>query len=267
MEDSAYLLFYLFVGVFVLVAAWERLRPRRRQAYPLMHRWFVNGTLLVLNTATIRLLLPASAVLASVFAEQRAWGLLNIVDMPLWFDLLLSVVILDLFRYWVHRALHQVPVLWRLHRIHHADPDYDLTTGLRFHPLEALLSGAVGLCLVVMLGAAPVAVLVSEAIAIVNGFFAHGNAGMSDRLDRCLRTLIVTPDMHRVHHSTDIVESNRNYSSVFSIWDRLFGSYVAQPGLGHAGMSIGLDDMPREDGLDLWTMLMAPFARKAKAGE
>ncbi len=234
-----------FLGVFALMALWEVAAPRRPRRFPRRQRWTANIGIVVLNTLVLRLLFPTAAVGMAVFATDGGWGLMNQLSWPFWLEVVLSLVLLDLVIYLQHVMVHAVPVLWRLHRVHHADPDYDLTTGARFHPIEILLSMVIKIATIAALGPPAVAVLVFEALLNGMAMFNHGNIELPAGIDRRLRWLVVTPDMHRVHHSIAPEETNSNFGFNLSLWDRLMGTYREQPRLGQLGMQIGvasLDD-------------------------
>ena len=250
-----------FFGIFVLVALWELARPRRRLAQPRWLRWYANLGLAALNTALVWLLVPLVPVALAVIAESRGWGLLNLVELPFWLEVALAVVVLDLTIYLQHVVFHAVPALWRLHRMHHADLDFDVTTGARFHPVEILVSLAIKLATVALIGAPAVAVLVFEILLNATSMFNHGNLRMPAWLDRVLRWIVVTPDMHRVHHSDIPAETDSNFGFNLPWWDRLFGTYRAQPYLGHEGMTIGLDRFRRREDLHLHRMLLQPLRK------
>jgi sterol desaturase/sphingolipid hydroxylase (fatty acid hydroxylase superfamily) len=229
-----------FVGVFALMAAWEVVAPRRALLHTRLQRWSANLGLVVFNTVLLRLLLPMAAVGFASLAAQRGWGLLNNIELPAWLALVLAVAAMD-FAIWLqHVMVHAVPVLWRLHQVHHADPDYDVTTGARFHPIEIILSMLIKFAVIAVLGAPAVAVLVFEVLLNATAMFNHGNVRLPAGLDAALRLLLVTPDMHRVHHSTDNAEANSNFGFNLSIWDRLFGTYRAQASLPQERMEIGV---------------------------
>ncbi len=232
----------LFLGGLVALGVLERLAPRRDLVLPRARRWAANLGLVVVNTVVLRLLLPLAAVGAAVLAAERGWGLFNVLDWPHGLEILLAVLLLDLAIYLQHVMFHAVPLLWRLHAVHHADRDFDITTGPRFHPAEILLSMGIKLTLVTALGAPAVAVLVFEALLGVLPVFNHSNVRLPATLDRWLRLVVVTPDMHRVHHSVRVAETNSNYGFNVPWWDRLMGTYRAQPEDGHEGMSIGLPE-------------------------
>jgi sterol desaturase/sphingolipid hydroxylase (fatty acid hydroxylase superfamily) len=231
----------VFITVFLLLAAGEALVPRRVRAVVRRGRWPTNMTLVVLNTLVIRIVLPMTAVGVAVIAEQRGWGLLHAVGpIPAVLAVAVAILLLDFAIYLQHVLFHAVPVLWRVHRIHHADIDVDVTTGSRFHPVEILLSMLIKLAAISALGASPMAVLLFETLLNVSSMFNHANLRFLPGLDRVLRLVVVTPDMHRVHHSASDVETNTNFGFTFPCWDHLCGTYRAQPAAGHEAMTVGL---------------------------
>jgi sterol desaturase/sphingolipid hydroxylase (fatty acid hydroxylase superfamily) len=229
-----------FFGVFLLIALWELKAPRRRLTVPKAGRWASNIGLVVLNSVVLRWLFPAAAIGVAAFAQQQGWGLLNYYPLPLGWAIVITVVVMDLVIYLQHVMVHAVPLLWRLHRVHHADLDYDLTTGARFHPLEIILSMLIKFATILLLGPPLAGVILFEVILNGMAMFNHGNIRLPLALDRVLRRLLVTPDMHRVHHSVEDDEANSNFGFSLSIWDRLFGTYRDQPRAGHEGMTIGI---------------------------
>ncbi len=253
------------LGVFTLMAVWELLAPRRSLTASKVVRWANNLGLAILNTAILRLLFPAAAVGVAMFTSAHGWGVLNHFAVPLPVAVVLSLVALDFIIYLQHVLMHAVPVLWRLHRVHHADPDYDVTTGSRFHPVEIVLSMLVKFSAIVVLGAPPLAVVIFEVILNTMSLFNHGNVRLRLGIDRVLRLVVVTPDMHRVHHSVEGNEANSNFSFNLSIWDRICGTYIDQPRKGHHAMTIGIDNY-REARLVSWLpgILALPFLGKAK---
>jgi sterol desaturase/sphingolipid hydroxylase (fatty acid hydroxylase superfamily) len=252
-----------FGGVFAAMALWEFLGPRREQAIGRAWRWPNNLGVVVVDTLLVRVLFPTTAVGLALLAEAHGFGLFNTLALPAWFAVLASVVILDFAIYLQHVLFHAVPALWRLHRMHHADLEFDVTTGLRFHPIEILLSMVIKLAAVAALGAPAVAVLVFEVLLNATSMFNHSNVRIPLGLDRILRWLVVTPDMHRVHHSILARETNSNFGFNLPWWDRLFGTYRAQPAAGHEAMTIGIEQFrdSRELGLD--RMLIQPFRNEA----
>jgi sterol desaturase/sphingolipid hydroxylase (fatty acid hydroxylase superfamily) len=248
-----------FGGVFAVMAIWEFVGPRRIQSIGRGWRWPNNLGVVVANTLFVRLVFPTTAVGLSLLAETRGWGLFNLMAFPAWVSVVSSVVILDLAIYLQHVLFHAVPSLWRLHRMHHADLEFDVTTGLRFHPIEILLSMVIKLTVVAALGAPALAVLIFEVLLNATSMFNHGNVRIPLSLDSVLRWIVVTPDMHRVHHSILSRETNSNFGFNLPWWDRLFGTYRAQPTAGHDGITIGIEQFrePRELRLD--RMLLQPF--------
>jgi sterol desaturase/sphingolipid hydroxylase (fatty acid hydroxylase superfamily) len=241
-----------FLGVFAAMALWEFLAPRRQRSVSRWVRWPNNLALTAVNTALVRVIFPAAAVGLALLAEARGWGLLNALALPHWVKIVAAVVALDLVIYLQHVMFHAVPAFWRLHRMHHADLDIDVTTGARFHPVEILLSMVIKLAAVAALGAPALAVLIFEVLLNATSMFNHSNVRMPLGLDRVLRWVVVTPEMHRVHHSILPYETNSNFGFNAPWWDRLFGTYRAQPEAGHERMTIGIAQFrdPRELWLD-----------------
>ena len=229
-----------FLGVFALVASWELAAPRRALILSRSLRWTSNLGLVLLNTVLLRLLFPMAAVGVAAFAAARGWGLLNHFQVPFALALPMAVIALDLVIWLQHVMVHAVPALWRLHRVHHADLDYDLTTGARFHPLEIVLSMLIKFATIAVLGPPVLAVVIFEVLLNATAMFNHGNIRLPAPLDRVLRWFVVTPDMHRVHHSVEDDETNSNFGFNLPWWDRLFGTYRAQPRAGHEAMRIGI---------------------------
>jgi sterol desaturase/sphingolipid hydroxylase (fatty acid hydroxylase superfamily) len=249
----------IFFGVFALLAAAEIFWPRRPQEVTRAGRWPGNLGIVALDTIFLRLIFPVTAVGFALFVEQRGWGLFNVLAVPGWIAVAASVMLLDLTIYLQHVLFHAVPALWRLHRMHHADLAFDVTTGLRFHPIEIIISMAIKFAAVAALGAPALAVLIFEVVLNATSMFSHGNLKIPETIDRWLRWLVVTPDMHRVHHSILPNETNSNFGFNLPWWDRLFGTYKAAPAAGHQEMTIGIEQFrePRELRLD--RMLLQPF--------
>lgn len=249
-----------FVGVFALVALWELVAPQRRLTVSKALRWSSNLGLVVLNTVLLRLMFPLAAVGMAAFSAANGWGLLNHFKVPFWLAVPLAVIAMDFVIWLQHVMVHAVPVLWRLHRVHHADPDYDLTTGARFHPIEIVLSMLIKIATIAVLGPPVLAVVIFEVVLNAAAMFNHGNIRLPVGLDRVLRWVIVTPDMHRVHHSVEEDETNSNFGFNLPWWDRLLGTYREQPRAGQLGMTIGIHghtdprEVARLDG-----MLLMPF--------
>ena len=229
-----------FLGVFAAMALWEVLSPRRALTVSKLVRWMNNLGLVAFNTFLLRLLFPAAAVGMAAFSAEQGWGLLNHFGVPVWLALPVAVIAMDFVIWLQHVMVHAVPALWRLHRVHHADLDYDLTTGARFHPIEIILSMLIKFATIMLLGPPLAAVLLFEVILNGMAMFNHGNIRLPRGLDSRLRWLLVTPDMHRVHHSVEDDEANSNFGFNLSCWDRLFGTYRDQPRNGHEGMVIGI---------------------------
>lgn len=227
----------IFLAVFAALALWEHVAPARTPTLPRWRRWSANLGLALISTAIVRIIVPGSALALAVIAADEGWGLFNRVDAPPWLAALAAVVLLDLTVYLQHVLFHSVPVLSRLHAVHHADPDFDLTTGVRFHPLEILLSALIKLGAVAAIGAPAVSVLIFEVLLNGTAMFNHANVSLPVRLESWVRRLVVTPDMHRIHHSVVESERNSNYGFCLSIWDRLLGTYTGAP---HAELNIGL---------------------------
>ncbi|MCW8891651.1 MAG: sterol desaturase family protein [Sedimenticola sp.] len=250
-----------FFGVLVIIALWEVKSPRRPLSQPKLLRWTHNLGLVFLNSAILRLLFPAAAVGVALFAQDQQWGLFNYFSFPLLFSAVISVILMDAVIYLQHVMAHAVPLLWRLHRVHHADMDYDVTTGARFHPIEIILSMLIKFATILLLGPPVVAVVIFEVLLNATAMFNHGNLKLPARLDSLLRLFVVTPDMHRVHHSVDDDETNSNFGFNLPWWDRLFGTYKAQPRAGHEGMTIGIDHFRDPGKVErIWGMLMLPFS-------
>jgi sterol desaturase/sphingolipid hydroxylase (fatty acid hydroxylase superfamily) len=248
-----------FGGVFIVMAVWEFIVPRRKQAIGRGWRWPNNLGVVAANTLLVRILLPTTAVGLALLAQTRGFGLFNVIAAPAWIGVAASVVILDLAIYLQHVLFHAVPALWRMHRMHHADLEFDVSTGLRFHPIEILLSMLIKFAVVAALGAPALSVLIFEVLLNASSMFNHANIRIPLGVDRILRWLVVTPDMHRVHHSILARETNSNFGFNLPWWDRLFGTYRPQPAAGHEDMTIGIEQFrdPRELWLD--RMLAQPF--------
>lgn len=253
-----------FIGVFAVIGIWEVLAPRRALTVSKSLRWASNMGLVLLNTLLLRLLFPMAAMGVAAYCAANGWGILHHFQVPFWPAMLVSLLAMDFVIWLQHVVVHAVPALWRLHRVHHADLDYDLTTGARFHPLEIVLSMLIKFATIVLLGPPAMAVLMFEVVLNAAAMFNHGNIRLPAALDRALRWVIVTPDMHRVHHSVEVEETNSNFGFNLPWWDHLFGTYRAQPRAGQLGMTIGvpgysnLSEVVRLDG-----MLLMPFRSSA----
>jgi sterol desaturase/sphingolipid hydroxylase (fatty acid hydroxylase superfamily) len=252
-----------FIIVLTATALWEAATPRRQRSYSRFKRWPSNLAIVALNTAFVRILLPATAVSLALVGERRGWGLLNNLPAPAWMAVVASMVLLDAAIYLQHVMFHAVPAFWRVHRMHHTDLDFDVTTGARFHPIEIVLSMLIKFAVVVALGAPALGVLIFEILLNVTSMFNHGNVRIPVRLDRYFRWLFVTPDMHRVHHSIVVGETNSNFGFNLPWWDRLLGTYRDQPAAGHEGMTIGIAQFREARELWLDRMLLQPFREPA----
>lgn len=229
-----------FAGVFIVLALGEVIKPRRHLTISKIKRWINNISLVFINNLCIRLLFPAAAIGVGAFAWQQQWGLMYYFTIPPILSIVISVIILDFAIYLQHIMLHAVPILWRIHRVHHADLDFDLTTGIRFHPFEIIISLLIKFSVILLFGIPVLAIILFEIVLNATSLFNHSNLAIPKKLDSLLRLLIVTPDMHRVHHSVRINETNSNFGFNLSWWDRLLGTYRSQPKLGHQNMTIGL---------------------------
>jgi len=254
-----------FLVAFATIAVWEAAAPRRPRSDSRSTRWPNNLAVVALNTALIRIVLPTTAVSLALLGARRGWGLLNSLPVAPWAAVVASVVLLDLAIYLQHVMFHAVPALWRVHRMHHADRDFDVTTGVRFHPIEIMLSMLIKFAVVVALGAPALGVLIFEVLLNVSSMFNHGNVRIPIRLDWYLRWLVVTPDMHRVHHSIIVGETNSNFGFTLPWWDRLLGTYRDQPAAGHDGITIGITEFRKARELWLDRMLLQPFRGAAGA--
>ncbi|HED19143.1 MAG TPA: sterol desaturase family protein [Gammaproteobacteria bacterium] len=252
-----------FFGTFAVMAVWEMVAPRRARTLTRAVRWLNNLGLVFLNSFVVRLLFPAAAVGMAAFTTGQGWGLFNYFDVPAWAVILISIVAMDFVIYLQHVMVHAVPVLWRLHRVHHADVDIDVTTGARFHTFEIILSMLIKFATIVVLGPPVVAVVIFEVLLNATAMFNHSNIRLPEAVDRMLRWLVVTPDMHRVHHSVEDDEANSNFGFNLPWWDRLFGTYRDQPRAGHEAMTIGIHTYNKPK-LVAWLpgMLILPFIGK-----
>jgi sterol desaturase/sphingolipid hydroxylase (fatty acid hydroxylase superfamily) len=258
-QQEAAIRFGCFFGTLLVMAVWELLAPRRPLTQNKPLRWFSNLGLAFLNNVVWRLLMPAGAVGLAIGVQARGWGFFNLVELPAWFEIAASVVLFDLAIYFQHWVFHRVPWLWRLHLVHHVDLDFDATTGIRFHTVETLLSFFWKAAVIALLGPPMLAVMIFEILLNATALFSHSNARLPLWLDRALRLVLVTPDMHRVHHSVEDHETNSNYGFCLSWWDFLFRTYDAQPDSGHDGMTIGRPQFREPSVERLPFMLLLPF--------
>lgn len=264
MENEGIIRLGVFLGLFTILALVEAYTPRRARRQSQPKRWMTNWGITILNTLALRALayaLPLLAVGAAIDAQAQGWGLLNALNWPSWIEITLAVLIFDFFIWLQHLITHKVPLLWRLHRVHHADVDMDVTTAIRFHPVEIALSMLLKIGLVYAIGPAAIAVIIFEIMLNGTAMFNHANIRLPLHVDAIVRRVLVTPDMHRVHHSVHRSEHDSNYGFALSIWDQMFGTYIAQPAAGHDNMEVGLqwqDDRPSQFG---WSLSL-PFRRK-----
>lgn len=250
---------YAYFGTVIVIALVEWVAPRRQPGKTLALRWFGNIAVYVLNAIVVRAALPLGAIAWAALCHERGWGLLNVFGSPAVPGILVTLVVFDGVNYTQHYLFHRIPLLWRLHRTHHSDAEYDFSTGVRFHPLEALLVHAVQFLTIYLLGAAPAAVFATQVVFLVISFVEHANVRIPSVVDRTLRLVFVTPDMHRVHHSQLARENQSNFSNLFSWWDRLFGTYVHAPSAGHDGIVFGLPEFSERKHATLPWMLAQPF--------
>ncbi len=264
MENEMAIRLMIFLGLFTLLALAEVFLPRRKRDIKRSPRWFTNISLIIIDSFTIRLMafiLPVMAVTAAADADAHAWGLLGLINWPNWVEVMITILILDFVIWTQHLITHKIPILWRLHQVHHADRDMDVTTAIRFHPIEIALSMILKIGMIYALGPTAFAVILFEILLNGTAMFNHANIRLPKKLDQVIRLLIVTPDMHRVHHSHNREEHDSNYGFSLSIWDRLFGTYVAQPAKGHDDMTIGLGWQGENPQKLSWCLLL-PFYNK-----
>lgn len=265
MENEPIIRGAVFLGVFAAMALWELLRPRRELLAPKFKRWGVNWAIVIIDTLVVRILFPLAAAGAALDAAANGWGLFNVVDWSVWIEVAICIIALDCLIYWQHVFSHRIPILWRLHRVHHSDRDIDVTTAIRFHPVEIALSMVLKIGAVYLLGASAFAVILFEILLNGCAMFNHANIRMPAALDRVLRWIVVTPDMHRVHHSAIPSETDSNFGFNLPWWDRLFGTYVPQPTKGHDEMTIGLSEFQDERPVQLgWTLSLPIFDKNGK---
>jgi len=254
--------FGFFFGILILMTVWEVFAPRRRLQTSKPARWFSNLGIVFIDTLVLRLLPSYSAITISLMAENGGWGLLNNVSLVYWLKVIIGIIVLDLAIYLQHAMFHGLPILWRLHMMHHSDLDFDVTTGIRFHPIEILLSMGIKMLIVFLVGISSLGVLIFEVLLNATSLFNHGNIRLGASIDRALRLFVVTPEMHRVHHSVIIRETNSNFGFNLPWWDRLFGTYKGQPAAGHLEMTIGLSQFRDPKRLNVLGLLLLPFIGK-----
>lgn len=254
----------IFAGALILFSALEAMFPRRKRNLPRQGRWLTHLGITVIDSFAVRLLGPLTAIAVSIWAAKKGIGLFNFIELALWIEITLAFILLDFAIYFQHVISHHVPFFWRFHKVHHTDRDLDASSAIRFHPIEIMLSMLYKCGLVLLMGPAALAVLIFEIVLNASAIFNHANLKLPLRLDKFLRTIIVTPDMHRVHHSIIEGETNSNYGFNFSIWDRLCRTYKAQPQAGHDGMAIGLSEHQTAAPAKLLWSLKLPFAKSLK---
>ncbi|RUO41005.1 sterol desaturase [Pseudidiomarina aestuarii] len=249
-----------FLGVLLVMTGWEYLSPKRSNRIAKALRWRTNFSMVVVSSVLLRLLIPAGAIGAALWAETNSFGVLHSLNVSTAVAMVIGFLLLDVAIYWQHRLFHRVPWLWRLHRVHHADLDFDVSTGLRFHPIEILLSMLIKIAVVIAFGIPAIAVLIFEVVLNATSLFNHGNVALPRWLEKPVRMFIVTQEMHRIHHSQRPVETDSNFSFNFSLWDRLFGTYTAQSKDGSDGINIGLKEYENEgESAGFWALLTNPF--------
>ncbi len=259
LQNEASIRLFFFLSTLIGMGIWEFVSPRRARPIPRIERWINNLGIVIINTLIVRILIPVLPAGFALYCEQNHWGLLNLIELPTSVELITAIALLDGLIVLQHIMFHAVPLFWRFHRVHHADLDLDVTSGNRFHPLEILLSIGIKLCAVFLIGASAFAVIVFE--LILNGLaqFNHSNVYIPPRIDNFLRYFVVTPDMHRIHHSIRVPETNSNFGFNLSIWDRVFGTYRDQPRDGIHGMNIGLESLRNPDSLSLPKLVVLPL--------
>ena len=261
-NNEVWVRLYAFFGVFLVVALLEAMLPKKKRVMPRIERWLTNLSLVVINSFVLRLIVPILAVGVASWALTNNVGLLNWLQLPVWAEILAAVLLLDMFIYFQHVAFHKWPLFWRFHKVHHADRDIDVTTGARFHPLEIVVSMAYKLVCVALVGPSVFAVILFEIVLNASAMFNHANLALTKGLDRTLRAVVVTPDFHRVHHSVIPSETDSNFGFFLSVWDRLFGTYIAQPKHDHQGMVIGLHEHQTDQPNRLIWSLLVPFKNR-----
>ena len=254
----------IFAGALILFSCLEALFPRRARDLPRQGRWLTHLGITVIDSLVVRILGPLTAIAVAIWASGHGIGLFNLTPWPLWVEVALAFILLDCAIYWQHVISHRVPFFWRFHKVHHTDRDLDASSAVRFHPVEILLSMLYKCGIVLIIGPAALAVLIFEIVLNASAIFNHANLKLPLGADKVLRLFIVTPDMHRVHHSVIERETNRNFGFNLSVWDRLFRSYKAQPEAGHDGMTIGLSEHQSSAPSQLFWSLKLPFAKSLK---
>lgn len=248
-----------FLSIFALLALAEAVWPRRQLTVAKVQRWQANIGVIIADSLVVRLFAPVAPITLAAMALSQGWGLFNLLGVTGWVELIAGLIILDLIIYLQHRLFHRIPLLWRMHRMHHTDLDLDVSTGTRFHPFEIIISLLIKMAAVLLFGISPLTVLLFEIILNATSMFNHANLALPGPVDRWLRLVLVTPDMHRVHHSVLPKETDSNFGFCQPWWDRLLGTYREQPREGHLGMTIGLREFRDPTRLSLWQLLKIPF--------
>lgn len=265
MSETAWRL-SVFLGVLILMMLWEYASPKRKSRYSRKQRWPANLGIVVIDTVLLRIIAPVGLTGIGLWAANNGWGLFNMTmtnSLPFWITVVMSVIALDIAIYWQHRLFHRVPLLWRLHRVHHADPDFDVTTGLRFHPAEIVLSFFIKAATVIALGAPALAVIIFEIVLNACSLFNHGNVALPKPLEKVVRKILITQELHRIHHSVEKEETNSNYGFSVSWWDHLFKSFTAEPKAGSDDIDIGLKEYRDQTvTTKILGVLKIPFTRK-----
>jgi sterol desaturase/sphingolipid hydroxylase (fatty acid hydroxylase superfamily) len=251
----------IFIGILAIMIVWELLAPRRSILLSRWQRWTANFSLSILSMILMRLTIASAAIWAANTANEHQWGIFNLIHLPYALSFVFSLILLDLAIYWQHRASHQWAWLWRLHKVHHTDLDFDVTTAVRFHPIEIFISMCYKVICILIIGVNPAAVILFEIILSSCALFNHSNIKIPPTIDKVIRLFLVTPDMHRIHHSAIQSETNSNYGFSLSIWDRLFNSYIDQPQQGHLNMTIGLTEYQHRTDVSVPRLLLMPFKR------
>lgn len=258
-ESETQIRLSFFLGILLIMIIWELIAPRRKNHFSRWQRWPQNIIIVILNRIILWIIFPVAAVALAMECQRLGWGFLNTVSLASWLKVLIAVIFLDMAIYLQHVMVHAVPLLWRLHRVHHTDLDFDVTTASRFHPIEIVFSMLIKFAVIVAIGAPALAVLIFEVLLNGTAMFNHSNIKLPLAVDRIVRYFIVTPDMHRVHHSTIEHEANNNFGFNLSCWDRLFGTYLHQPSKGHENMDIGVEGFDDIKQQSLWRLLLQPF--------
>lgn len=253
----------IFVAILALMLTWEAANPKRQQRVSRWRRWRSHLGLIISSSVLMRLVAPLGLTGIALWSTEHQWGLFNQFELPLWLAVILSMVVLDLILYWQHRMFHQVPWLWRLHRVHHADPDFDVTTGVRFHPIEMVLSLGIKALAIVLLGVPAVAILIFEIVLNACSLFNHGNVQLPAKLETVVRRVLITQELHRIHHSSLKAETNSNYGFSVVWWDWLFSSYTDRAAAGSDFVDIGLNEFREEQrNTPFWSLITLPFKRQ-----